>query len=115
MIPRIVSLSMHDYSNYSSDQHRIGWEEHRIKLVYVEKQDARRVRLVHLKCMQMSIPAALSLSLSPSLSLSLSLPLSLPLSLTLEKTDIDQVHEHRVLGVTVDAEMKWQSHPSNVC
>ena len=35
--------------------------------------------------------------------------------LTLEKTDIEQVHEHRVLGVTIDAEMKWQSHLSNVC
>ena len=39
----------------------------------------------------------------------------LQLKLTLEKTDIEQVHEHRVLGVTKDAEMKWQSHPSNVC
>ena len=35
--------------------------------------------------------------------------------LTLEKTDIEQVHEHRVLGVTIDAEMKWQSQLSNVC
>ena len=35
--------------------------------------------------------------------------------LTLEKTDIGQVHEHRVLGVTIDAEMKWQSQLSNVC
>ena len=37
------------------------------------------------------------------------------LRLTLEKTDIEQVHEHRVLGVTIGAEMKWQSHLSNVC
>ena len=37
------------------------------------------------------------------------------LKLTLEKTDIEQVHEHRVLGVTIDAEMKWQSQLSNVC
>ena len=28
------------------------------------------------------------------------------LQLTLERTDIEQVHEHRVLGVTIDAEMK---------
>ena len=28
------------------------------------------------------------------------------LKLTLEKTDIEQVHEHRVLDVTIDAEMK---------
>ena len=34
---------------------------------------------------------------------------------TLQKTDNEQVHEHRILGVTIDAEMKWQSHPSNVC
>ena len=28
------------------------------------------------------------------------------LKLTLEKTDIEQVHEHRAMGVTIDAEMK---------
>ena len=39
----------------------------------------------------------------------------LQLKLTLEKTDIEQVHEHLVLGVTIDAEMKWQSQLSNVC
>ena len=39
----------------------------------------------------------------------------LQLKLTLEKTDTEQVREHRVLGVTIDAEMKWQSHLSNVC
>ena len=39
----------------------------------------------------------------------------LQLKLNLEKTDIEQVHEHRVLGVTIDAEIKWQSHHSNVC
>ena len=39
----------------------------------------------------------------------------LQLKLTLEKTDIEQVHEHHVLGVTTDDEMKWQSHLSNVC
>ena len=39
----------------------------------------------------------------------------LQLKLTLEKTDIEQVHEHRVLGVTIDAEMKWQSQLNNVC
>ena len=30
----------------------------------------------------------------------------LQLTLTIEKTDIEQVHEHRILGVTIDAEMK---------
>ena len=39
----------------------------------------------------------------------------LQLKLTLEKTDIEKVHQHRVLGVTIDVEMKWQSHLSNVC
>ena len=39
----------------------------------------------------------------------------LQLELTLEKTDTEQVHEHRVLGVTIDAEIKWQSQLSNVC
>ena len=39
----------------------------------------------------------------------------LQLKLTLEKTDIEQVHEHHVLGVTIDAGKKWQSHLSNVC
>ena len=34
---------------------------------------------------------------------------------TLQKTDNEQVHEHRILGVTIDAEMKWQSQLSNVC
>ena len=33
----------------------------------------------------------------------------LQLQLTLEKTNIEQVHEHRVLGVIIDGEMKWQS------
>ena len=39
----------------------------------------------------------------------------LQLKLTPEKTDIEQVHEHHVLGVTIDAEIKWRSHVSNVC
>ena len=39
----------------------------------------------------------------------------LQLKLTLEKTDIEQVNEHRVLDVTIHAEMKWQSQLSNVC
>ena len=39
----------------------------------------------------------------------------LQLKLTLEKRYIEQVHEYHVLGVTIDDEMKWQSHLSNVC
>ena len=59
MIPRIVSLCI--YIKYSSEQQRILWEDHRIKLVHVEKQGARRVRLVQIvfKNTQMSIPATL--------------------------------------------------------
>lgn len=32
-----------------------------------------------------------------------------------EKTDIKQAHEHRVLGVIVDAEIKWQPQLNNLC
>ena len=39
----------------------------------------------------------------------------LQLRLSLEKTDCAQEHEHRVLGVTIDAEMRWRSQLSNVC
>ena len=35
-IPRIVSLCI--YIDYSSKQHRIRWEDHRIRLVYVESR-----------------------------------------------------------------------------
>ena len=28
---------------------------------------------------------------------------------------VEQVREHRVLGVTLDEELKWQSHIDNVC
>ena len=61
MTPRIASLCT--YINYSSEQHQIVWEDHRIKLVYVEKQGARRVRFVQIafKNTQMSIPATLFL------------------------------------------------------
>ena len=38
----------------------------------------------------------------------------LQLKLALEKTDIEQVHEHRVLRVTIDAEMKCQFHLCDV-
>ena len=36
------------------------------------------------------------------------------LQLTLEKTHIEQVHEHCVFGVTLDDEMKWQAHLYNL-
>ena len=34
----------------------------------------------------------------------------LQLKLTVEKTHIEQVHKYPVLGVKIDAEMKWWSH-----
>ena len=39
----------------------------------------------------------------------------LQLQRTLETTRIEQVHDHRVLGVTVDVEMLCQSHLNNLC
>ena len=36
-------------------------------------------------------------------------------NLTLGKTPVQQVREHRVLGVIIDEELKWQSHIDNVC
>ena len=34
---------------------------------------------------------------------------------TLSAKLIEQVREHRVLGVTLDEELKWQSHIDSVC
>ena len=39
----------------------------------------------------------------------------LMLKLTLGTDIVEQIHEHRVLGVTLDEELKWQSHIDNVC
>ena len=39
----------------------------------------------------------------------------LRLSLYLDKTPIEQVSEHRVLGVTIDNEFRWHKHIDNVC
>ena len=39
----------------------------------------------------------------------------LTLNLTLEKSPVQQVCEHRVLGVIIDEELKWQSHIDNIC
>ncbi|WP_419598339.1 reverse transcriptase domain-containing protein [Thiolapillus sp.] len=39
----------------------------------------------------------------------------LMLKLTLGTDIVEQVREHRVLGVTLDEELKWQSHIDNVC
>ena len=39
----------------------------------------------------------------------------LMLKLTLGAKLIEQVREHRVLGVTLDEELKWQSYIDSVC
>ena len=37
------------------------------------------------------------------------------LNLTLGTNVIEQVREHRVLGITIDEELKWQPHIDNIC
>ena len=37
------------------------------------------------------------------------------LNLTLGTNIIEQVREHRVLGITIDEELKWQPHIDNIC
>jgi hypothetical protein len=39
----------------------------------------------------------------------------LPLDLILHGITIDQVTEHRLLGVTIDNKLRWDSHTDNVC
>ena len=39
----------------------------------------------------------------------------LPLNLNLETTPMEQVSKHRLLGVTVDEQLKWQTHINNIC
>jgi hypothetical protein len=39
----------------------------------------------------------------------------LQMNLVIDSTSVEQVDSHRVLGVTVDQEMRWQSHVNNVC
>ena len=40
---------------------------------------------------------------------------SLRLKLDIDSKTVVQVKEHRVLGITIDDEFKWQSHVSNIC
>ena len=47
--------------------------------------------------------------------LSVSLSLSLSLDLVLNGAKIDQVSEHRLLGITIDNKLCWDSHINNVC
>ena len=39
----------------------------------------------------------------------------LPLDLILNGAKIDQVSEHRLLGITIDNKLRWDSHINNVC
>ena len=39
----------------------------------------------------------------------------LPLVLVLRGVKIDQVSEHRLLGVAIDNKLRWDSHTDNVC
>ena len=39
----------------------------------------------------------------------------LPLDLVLNGAKIDQVSEHRLLGITIDNKFRWDSHINNVC
>ena len=38
-----------------------------------------------------------------------------PLDLVLNGAKIDQVSEHRLLGITIDNKLRWDSHIKNVC
>ena len=40
---------------------------------------------------------------------------SLPLHLLLNGAKIDQVSEHRLLGITIDNKLRWDSHINKVC
>ena len=42
-------------------------------------------------------------------------PLTLNLTLGEKKRPVQQVREHRVLGVMIDEELMWQSHKDNIC
>ena len=39
----------------------------------------------------------------------------LSLNLNSETTPIEQVSNHRLLGVTADQQLKWQTHINNIC
>ena len=40
---------------------------------------------------------------------------ALPLDLVLNEAKIDQVSKHRLLGITIDNKLRWDSHTNNVC
>jgi len=39
----------------------------------------------------------------------------LPLNLKFENTPTKQVLKHRLIGVTVEEQLKWQTHINNMC
>ena len=39
----------------------------------------------------------------------------LPLDLVINGAKIDQVSEHRLLGITIDKKLRWDLHTNNVC
>ena len=39
----------------------------------------------------------------------------LSLNLNFDTTPVDQISKHRLLGVTVDEQLKWQRHINNIC
>ena len=41
--------------------------------------------------------------------------LPLPLDLVLNGAKIDHVSEHRLLGITIDSTLRWDSHINNQC
>ena len=57
-----------------------------------------------IKTKSMTIATRQKLQLSP-----------LPLDLVLNGAKIDQVSEHRLLGITIDNKLRWDSHISYVC
>ena len=38
-----------------------------------------------------------------------------PLDLVVNRAKIDQVTEHRILGITIHNKLRWDSHTNNVC
>ena len=57
-----------------------------------------------IKTKSMTIPTRQKHQLSP-----------LPLDLVLNEAKIDQVSQHRLLGITIDNKLRWDSHINNVC
>jgi len=64
----------------------------------------------------LSPPLSLSLPKSVTIATRQKHQLSpLPLHLLLNGAKIDQVSQHRLLGITIDNKLRWDSHINNVC